>query len=108
MIVFVGLIESHETSESEANNFLVMNIPKKPQTAMPSSFYIEVRRIRPFYFPHLRRSLVKGLYHSRLSHLSSKTDINLFSMSSYIGTGLVVHKDVQGMSSKTLITFELV
>ena len=40
-IIFVGLIESRETFESEPCTFSVMNIPKKPQAAMPSSFKME-------------------------------------------------------------------
>ena len=58
-IIFVGLGESHEISES--GTFRVMYIPKKPQAAMPSSLKIELRSISPFHLPHLRRSLIQLL-----------------------------------------------
>ena len=57
MIIFVGLVESHETSESELSTFWVIDIPKKPQAVMPSSFNTEVRPISPFRLLRLRSSL---------------------------------------------------
>ena len=50
-IIFVGLVESRETSESDPSTSRVMNIPDKLQAAMPSSFNIEVRPINPFRLP---------------------------------------------------------
>ena len=41
-IRLVGLAESCETSESEPGTSGVVNIPKKPQAAMRSSFKMEV------------------------------------------------------------------
>ena len=41
-IIFVGLVEPSETSESELSTFCVINFPEKPQPAMPSSFNTEV------------------------------------------------------------------
>ena len=55
-IIFVGLVESHQTSKSEPSNFRVMNNPIKPQVAIPSSFNIEVRPISPL---RLWRSLTE-------------------------------------------------
>ena len=52
-IIFVGLVESRGTSESEPSTFRVINIPKKPQAAMPSSFKMEVTQISPFCLPSL-------------------------------------------------------
>ena len=57
-IIFVGLVESRETSESERSTFRVMNIPKKQQAAMLSSFNIKVRPISPLCLLRLRRSLM--------------------------------------------------
>ena len=51
-IVFVGLVESRETSESESLTFRVINIPKMPQAVMPSLFDIEVLPIGPFRLLH--------------------------------------------------------
>ena len=56
-IIFVGLVESRGTSESEPSTFRVMNIPQKPQAAMPSSFNIEVRPISVFCLPRFQCSL---------------------------------------------------
>ena len=36
--------------------FCVMNVPKKPKAAMPSSFTMEVKQISPFRLPRLQRS----------------------------------------------------
>ena len=59
LILFVGLAESSETSESEPSNFRVMNIPKKPQRAVLSSLNNEVWSDSPFRLPCLQRSLVE-------------------------------------------------
>ena len=59
LILFVGLAESSETSESEPSNFRVMNIPEKPQTAVLSSLNNEVWSDSPFCLPCLQRSLVE-------------------------------------------------
>ena len=48
-IIFVGLVESCETSESGSSTFCVMNIHKKPQAAMPLTFNIEGGPISPFH-----------------------------------------------------------
>ena len=58
-IIFAGLVESRETSDSESSTFHVMIIPKKRQAAMPSLLNIEVRPVSLFYLQPLRRSLVK-------------------------------------------------
>ena len=41
-MIFVGLVESLEASESENSTFCVINVPKMLQAAMPSSFDIKV------------------------------------------------------------------
>ena len=46
VIIFVSLVESRETSESEPSIFRVMNFPKKPP--MPSSFITEALPVSPF------------------------------------------------------------
>ena len=46
-IIFVGLVESRETSESEPSTVRVMNILKKPQADTLSSFSIELWPISP-------------------------------------------------------------
>ena len=56
-ITLVGLVESRESSKREPSAIRVMNIPKKQQTAMPLSFGMEVRPIRPFRLLRLPRSL---------------------------------------------------
>ena len=61
-VIFVGLVESRETSESKPSTFRVMNIAKKPLAAMPSSFNTEVRPISPFRLLRLQRSLVVSIY----------------------------------------------
>ena len=47
-IVFVSLVESQETSESEPGTFRVTNIPRKSQAAMPLSLKMKVKQISPF------------------------------------------------------------
>ena len=42
-----------------ASAFRVMNIPKKPQALMASSFKMEVKQISPFCLSRLGRSLLK-------------------------------------------------
>ena len=49
---FCWLVDLHETCAHEPRTFRVMNIPKKPQAAMPSSFNIEVLLISPFHLPY--------------------------------------------------------
>ena len=61
-IIFIGLVESHKNSESEPSTFPVMNILKKPQAAIPSSFNIEVRPISSFRLPQLPHFLTSSLY----------------------------------------------
>ena len=56
-IVFIGLAESRETSES---TFHVRNTHNKPQAAIPSTFKMEVKQISPFYILQLRRSLTSN------------------------------------------------
>ena len=43
VIIFIGKFESRETSQSEPSTFRVMNIPKKPQAAMPTSLRMKVK-----------------------------------------------------------------
>ena len=57
-ITFVGLVEPHETSESESSTFRIMNSPKKPQAAILSSFKMEVNQINSF---RLWRPLIKNV-----------------------------------------------
>ena len=64
-IIFVGWVESREFSESEPSTFCVMNIRKKPQAAMQSSFNIEVGPVRPFRLS--RCSLVLGVSDAAIS-----------------------------------------
>ena len=56
-IIFVGLVGSRETSESEPSTFRVINIPKKLRAAMSASFNTEVRPIELFCLMHFWRSL---------------------------------------------------
>ena len=56
-IIFVGLAESPETSDSKPSGkprtFRVINILNKPKAAIPSSFNfkMEVKQVSPFHLP---------------------------------------------------------
>ena len=53
-IIFIGMVESRETSESEPSNLCAMIIRIKPQETMPSSFKIEDWSISLFCLSCLR------------------------------------------------------
>ena len=62
VIIIVGLVESREISRIKPSTFRVMNIPKKLQAAMSSSFKMEVEQISLFCLPHFLLSLVLIYY----------------------------------------------
>ena len=55
---------------SEPCTFRVMTVPKKPQTAMPSSFNMEVRPVIPFRLEALDRFALKHVIVSPPSPLA--------------------------------------
>ena len=59
-IIFVGLVESIKTSDSEPSTFRVMNIPKKPQAAISSSFDTDNWAVSTPAFRHSLMIMGKG------------------------------------------------